>query len=66
MRFVTFLLYSLKVNVLNVLVNNQRSHLLDINFLDSLAVHGASACTPDPDMFPDACFANNLTDIPML
>lgn len=63
MRFVTFLLYSLKINVLNVFVQSSRSHLIDLNFLESPVFH-PSASTQRPDEYADVCFGNNITDIP--
>ncbi|OVF07003.1 hypothetical protein EJF18_70110 [Clavispora lusitaniae] len=56
-------MYSLKVNVLNVLVQNARSHSTEIPLIHSSAVFSASVSTPHPDEFPDNCFVNNLTGI---
>lgn len=66
MRFITFALYSLKINVLNVIVHSCRTHLLDLKFIDSSAVYETSATTTHPDEYPDECFFNNITDIPYL
>lgn len=65
MRFVTFMLYSLKINVLNVFVQNSRSHLIDLNFLESPVYH-PSASTNFVEEYPDVCFSNNITDIPLM
>lgn len=65
MRFITFLLYSLKINVLNIFVQNLRSHLIDLNFLE-LPVYHPSASTNHVEEYPDVCFANNITDIPVI
>lgn len=63
MRFITFFLYLLKINVLNVIVLSCRTELL--LFIDSSAVYGASASTQHPEDYPDVCFANNVTGVPI-
>lgn len=67
MRFVTFALYSLKVNVLNVLVTGQRTSLLNLNYLHSPTVQPASVATACDEEYADTCFsASNITGHPVL
>lgn len=63
MRFVAFLVYSLKLNILNVFVQNARSHLTEILLIHSSAVFPASASTQPADEIPNECFINNFTGI---
>ncbi|KAF8000892.1 hypothetical protein HF325_004681 [Metschnikowia pulcherrima] len=67
MRFVTIALYSLKANVLNMLVTGQRSTLLNLNYLHSLTVQEGPIATPCENEYPDICFAaSNITENPII
>lgn len=55
----------LKVNVLQVLVNNSRSRSISLQFIDS-SIFEASACSKHPEEYPDSAFVVNMTDIPIL
>lgn len=59
-------MYSLKANVLNMLVQGQRTNLLNLNFIHSLTVHEASLSTPCQEEEPTECNWGNVTDIPIL
>lgn len=65
MKFVSVLIYMLKVNVLQVLVNNSRSRSISLQFIDS-SIFEASACSKHPEEYPDSAFVVNMTDIPIL
>lgn len=66
MKFVTLILYALKANVLQVLVNNSRSHSISIQFIDS-SIFEASASTSHCDEHPDYSYmVNNMTGCPII
>lgn len=65
MRFVTILLYSLKLNVLNIVVQNLRTNLLDMLFIESSVVNRASVCSPEAEEYPGDIFGNT-TEVPVI
>lgn len=66
MRFLTIAMYSLKANVLNMLIKGQRTELLDTIYIHSLTVHEASLSTSPQEEDASNCNWGNLTDIPLL
>lgn len=66
MKAVLMLLYALKVNILNIVVQNSRSHSISIQLIDS-SLFEASVCTPPPDEFRANYSVNiNMTEAPII
>lgn len=67
MRAVLWLMYALKVNVLNIIVQNSRSFSISLQYILS-PVFEACASTSEPDyLFADNSFDfSNLTDVPVI
>lgn len=65
MKFFSVIIYTLKVNLLQVLVNNCRSHSISLQFIDS-SIFEASASSTHPDEYADNAFVVNITDIPII
>ncbi|CUM65212.1 uncharacterized protein PRCAT00002841001 [Priceomyces carsonii] len=65
MKFI-FILYTLKVNLIQVLVNSCRTHSISLQFIDS-SIFAATTATDPPGDYADAAFiVNNITDIPVI
>ncbi|CUM45280.1 unnamed protein product [Debaryomyces fabryi] len=65
MKFFSVIIYTLKVNLLQVLVNNCRSHSISLQFIDS-SIFEASTSSKHPDEYADGAFVVNITDIPIM
>jgi hypothetical protein len=66
MKVVLVLMYALKVNILNIIVLNSRSHSISIQLIDS-SLFEASVCTPPPDEYRANYSVNiNMTEAPIL
>lgn len=66
MKFILLFIYTLKINLLQIFVNNCRNHSISINYIDS-SVFEATRSTSCPDEFADhSFFVNNITDIPII
>lgn len=65
MRLLSLILHVLKFNIVNVIVQNLRSHLIDLKYLTSPAVHDMTPSTNHPDEYANECFSNNFTGAPL-
>lgn len=66
MKAILFLIYALKVNILNVIVQNSRSHSISVKLIDS-SLFEASVCTkPAEDYLANYSININMTDVPIL
>lgn len=58
-------MYSLKANVLNMLIRGQRTELFNTVYIHSLTVHEASLSTSHNEETTE-CNWGNITDIPII
>ncbi|ABN66718.1 predicted protein [Scheffersomyces stipitis CBS 6054] len=65
MKFVLYMLYFLKINLLQIIVHGQRSHSITLQHIDS-SIFEATRCTPETEEFADRAFVVNITDIPVI
>lgn len=67
MRAILWLMYALKVNVLNIIVQNSRSFSISLQYILS-PVFEACASTSEPEyVYADSSFDySNLTDVPII
>lgn len=66
MRFITIAIYSLKINVLNLVVGAQRLDSLSHNFLPSLTYYQPSVATAPELEQPFSCQVDNATHYPII
>ncbi|ODV81884.1 uncharacterized protein CANTADRAFT_59492 [Suhomyces tanzawaensis NRRL Y-17324] len=65
MKAIMVLMYTLKVNILQILVRNSQNHSISLNYIDS-SLFEASASTRCPDEYADLSFVNNITEVPFV
>lgn len=65
MNILVMMMYTLKVNIFQIIVHNCRTHSISLNFIDS-SIFESSPATNCPEDFADGVFwAANVTDIPI-
>ncbi|EMG50272.1 hypothetical protein SBY92_003586 [Candida maltosa Xu316] len=71
MNFITWIIYLIKINVLQILLNGSRNPSISLQYIRSPIFESPSKCTCDgpngEDMYAaDRVWMNNITDIPVM
>lgn len=61
---ILYLLYLLKINMFQVIVNNSRTESLSTVYIHS-SLFDSTSCTEEPE-FPDPAIMVNITDTPII